>query len=64
MWVFEIINKIFDYVYLLFFVMVFKCKVVVMVLVIVIEEFVDFSDELMFFCFGGGNEVGCLCYII
>jgi len=28
------------------------------------EEPVDPSDELLFFCLGGGNEVGRSCHII
>lgn len=28
------------------------------------EEVVDPSDELMFLCLGGGNEVGRSCHII
>jgi predicted metal-dependent RNase len=28
------------------------------------EEAVDPSDELMFLCLGGGNEVGRSCHII
>lgn len=28
------------------------------------EESVDPSDELMFLCLGGGNEVGRSCHII
>lgn len=28
------------------------------------EELVDPSDELMFLCLGGGNEVGRSCHII
>jgi cleavage and polyadenylation specificity factor subunit 3 len=30
----------------------------------VVEEPVDPSDELMFLCLGGGNEVGRSCHII
>lgn len=29
-----------------------------------VEEAVDPSDELMFLCLGGGNEVGRSCHII
>lgn len=29
-----------------------------------VEERVDPSDELMFLCLGGGNEVGRSCHII
>ena len=29
-----------------------------------VEELVDPSDELMFLCLGGGNEVGRACHII
>ena len=29
-----------------------------------VEEPVDPSDELMFLCLGGGNEVGRSCHII
>ena len=29
-----------------------------------LEEHVDPSDELMFLCLGGGNEVGRSCHII
>lgn len=28
------------------------------------EEIIDPSDELMFLCLGGGNEVGRSCHII
>lgn len=30
----------------------------------VVDELVDPSDELMFVCLGGGNEVGRSCHIL